>query len=187
MVYFLYTSTWKVEGGGMDILLSMCEVRASRKYWTLQTIFHLCILKKGFCQASRLYLLNISKKELIPTRQMNFQYILCRLWKAKIFFGNIFSLYKFFLSRNSYVCPIWIFVVDIDQAQINKWTAKIFPVSSIGDLWTYRSSALEELDSASVLTVAKLPTKELIFWNGAEISRKFKSLLLCCFIHRYYS
>jgi hypothetical protein len=46
-------------------------------------------------------------------------YIL-QVWKVKLFLGNLYSSKSntyIFLS-NSYACPMWIFIIDTDQAQI---------------------------------------------------------------------
>ncbi len=56
------------------------------------------------------------------TRQMNFQYRVSQLCKVKIFCGNI-SL----LLRNSYECPIWIFIFNTDRARMN--SSALFNVS----------------------------------------------------------
>jgi hypothetical protein len=58
-------------------------------------------------------------------RQMNFSayfavHISPTMRKVKIFWGNIYSLFiKYLSSRKIYVHPIWIFIFDADQAQIN--------------------------------------------------------------------
>jgi hypothetical protein len=58
-------------------------------------------------------------------RQMNFSayfgvHISPTMRKVKIFCGNIYSLFiKHLSSRKIYVHPIWIFIFDADQAQIN--------------------------------------------------------------------
>jgi hypothetical protein len=40
--------------------------------------------------------------------------------------GHLLPLIKYLFSRNVYVCPVWIFIFDTDQAQINSAAGKLF-------------------------------------------------------------
>jgi hypothetical protein len=54
---------------------------------------------------------------VISIRHINLKYI--NFLKVKSFVETLLSIIRYLFSRNSYVCPIWIFKFDTDQAQIN--------------------------------------------------------------------
>ncbi len=50
---------------------------------------------------------------------MNFQYIFSQIWKVKILRNHLLPIVKYLFLRNSYVCPIIIFMFETDEAKIN--------------------------------------------------------------------
>ncbi len=64
--------------------------------------------------------------------KINFQYIFSQQRKVEFFLWK-HSLYilKYLFSRNSYVCPIWIFIFDTDQSQINSVLYHIFALQKV--------------------------------------------------------
>ena len=60
----------------------------------------------------------------ISVRQMYFQFIFSKLQKVKVSCEKpLTPIIKYLFSRNRYVFPIWIFIFDNVQAQINSVTA----------------------------------------------------------------
>jgi hypothetical protein len=51
--------------------------------------------------------------------QMNFQYIFPTMKKLKSVVETSTPYNQILIFEDSYVCPIWIFIFDTDQAQIN--------------------------------------------------------------------